>query len=81
MKEKPMVIQNKTSFEILIRLDADGEYFCDLPSNEDGAPIPVAVTKDFFMWFTQTTGEVFVDEAFQFAMDQGGDIMPVFLRK
>lgn len=71
-------IQNKTSFEILIRY-ADGEYFCELPSSENGSPIPVAVTRDFFNWFPQTRGIVLVDEAFQLARDQGGDIIPVFL--
>ena len=80
MQEKPMVIHNKSAFEILIRRDPeDGSYYCDLPSLEDGAPIPVAVTRDFYVWFTATTGAVFVDPDFQFAMDQAGDILPVFL--
>jgi len=80
MQEKPMVIHNKSAFEILIRRDPeDGSYYCDLPSLEDGSPIPVAVTRDFYFWFLQTNGIVWVDDSFQFAQDQYGDIIPVFL--
>jgi len=77
--KKPMVIHNKSSFEILIKRDTDGWYYCDLPSLEDGSPIPVVVTRDFYFWFPQTNGIVLVDDSFQFAMDQAGDIIPVFL--
>jgi len=81
--KKPMVIlHNKSSFEILIRRDPeDGSYYCDLPSLEDGAAIPVVVTRDFYFWFLQTNGIVWVDDSFQFAMDQAGDIIPIFLKK
>jgi len=79
MGEKPMVIHNKSAFEILIKRDPDGWYYCDLPSNEDGSPVPVVVTRDFYFWFPKTNGIVWVDDSFQFAMDQYGDIIPVFL--
>ena len=79
MQEKPMVIQNKSSFEILIKRDADGWFYCDLPSNEDGSPVPVVVTRDFYFWFPQTKGMVCADETMQLAMDQYGDIIPIFL--
>ena len=80
MKEKkPITIVNPSGFPITIQQDDEGEYYCDLPSLEDGSPIPVAVTRDFFLWFTTTSGTVFVDPDFQFAQDQYGDIIPVFL--
>jgi len=79
-ENRPIVISNRDSGRIVIRQEEDG-WYCDLPSIEDGSPVIVAVTVDFFQWFLQTSGQVVVDEAFQFAMDQGGDIFPVFLYK
>ena len=80
MKEKkPITIVNPSGFPITIQQDDDGEYYCDLPSTDDGSPIPVAVTMDFYFWFLQTNGIVLVDDSFQFAQDQYGDIIPVFL--
>jgi len=80
-EKKPIVISNKSSFAIIIHQDKDGWWYCDLPSTEDGSPVPVVVTRDFFNWFPQTKGIVWGDDEFHLAKDDGGDAMPIFLYK